>query len=303
MQKSEGSDEIECEERSDCPDGMVCGGSAGDEKRICMPSSGAHADYANAVESELRLRVVGLAAFSLPEESYSTIMDMDGSSTDVYAPVKCNGKKPKQNDDEDGNDDEDEKQNAELDESNYSARPMPCRDLPGGHELLRIDYDRVYLQNSEEGRTEFLLLDDQRDLKASKRKKKKKKKKKKDKDEDDSEVGKGIKKVGDSSWEITQGELDGAMGNMAKLATQARVVPAFEGGKPVGFKLFSIRRKSLYNKIGLKNGDIIKSINGFDMSDMTKAMSLLPKLQTEKSFTVDIKRRGKAKTLEYSVVK
>jgi histidinol-phosphate aminotransferase len=34
------------------------------------------------------------------------------------------------------------------------------------------------------------------------------------------------------------------------------------GGKPVGFKLFSIKPGSLYSKIGLQNGDVINRIRG-----------------------------------------
>ena len=44
---------------------------------------------------------------------------------------------------------------------------------------------------------------------------------------------------------------------MSQLFTQIRAVPHFEGGQSIGFRLFAIRRGSLFDKIGLKNGDII----------------------------------------------
>jgi type II secretory pathway component PulC len=45
-------------------------------------------------------------------------------------------------------------------------------------------------------------------------------------------------------------------------STDVRAVPAFKSGKLDGYKLFSIRPGSVYQRNGLKNGDLIKSVNG-----------------------------------------
>ena len=42
---------------------------------------------------------------------------------------------------------------------------------------------------------------------------------------------------------------------------QARIVPSFKDGVAQGFKLFSIRPDSIYSKIGIQNGDVIKRIS------------------------------------------
>ena len=39
--------------------------------------------------------------------------------------------------------------------------------------------------------------------------------------------------------------------------SRIRAVPHFEGGQSTGFRLFAIRQGSLFDKIGLKNGDIL----------------------------------------------
>ena len=114
-------------------------------------------------------------------------------------------------------------------------------------------------------------------------------------------MGKGIKKVGGNSYEVEQSEIDGALANLSKLATQARVVPAFEGGESIGFKLFSIRPNSLYAKIGLKNGDIVTRINGYEINSPDKALEIYQKLKDSKQINVDLKRRGKATTLDYAI--
>jgi general secretion pathway protein C len=60
-------------------------------------------------------------------------------------------------------------------------------------------------------------------------------------------------------------EIDGVPASLDDIAMQARIVPAFKGGVAVGFKLFSIRPDSIYGKAGLQNGDIVTSINGYDL--------------------------------------
>ena len=119
----------------------------------------------------------------------------------------------------------------------------------------------------------------------------------------DSDAGKesGIAKVSETEYTIEQEEINDVMGNLSKVATQARIVPSFKNGKPNGFKLFSIKPGSLYTKIGLRNGDVVQRINGYDMDSPDKALEVYQKLQDSKSITVEIQRRGKPMTMSYSI--
>ena len=71
-----------------------------------------------------------------------------------------------------------------------------------------------------------------------------------------------IQVTGENEYLIDRSEVDEALENMSQLFTQIRAVPHFEGGQSTGFRLFAIRSGSLFDKIGLKNGDIIQEING-----------------------------------------
>ena len=53
--------------------------------------------------------------------------------------------------------------------------------------------------------------------------------------------------------------------------------------------------------MGLKNNDILTSVNGFDLSNSQKALEIYSKLQSEKNFTLDVLRGGEPMTMEYSV--
>lgn len=117
----------------------------------------------------------------------------------------------------------------------------------------------------------------------------------------DSELGKDIKKLSESEYEIPRKEIEGVLSNLNAVATQARIVPSFNNGKANGFKLFSIRPGSLYSKIGIQNGDVVQRINGYEMNSPDKALEIYSKLKDAQSITVDMIRRGKSQTLSYNI--
>jgi general secretion pathway protein C len=108
-----------------------------------------------------------------------------------------------------------------------------------------------------------------------------------------------IRQVGENQYQIDRTEVDAALDNMNQLFTQIRAVPHFEGGRSVGFRLFAIRQGSLFDLIGLKNGDVIQRVNGSDLSDPAKALALFQQLRNERDYTVDILRNKEPKTLVY----
>lgn len=117
----------------------------------------------------------------------------------------------------------------------------------------------------------------------------------------ENELGKNVKKLSESEYEIPKSEIESVLGNLNQVATQARIVPSFNNGKANGFKLFSIRPGSLYSKIGIQNGDIVQRINGYEMNSPDKALEIYSKLKDAQSITVDMVRRGKSQTLTYQI--
>lgn len=118
---------------------------------------------------------------------------------------------------------------------------------------------------------------------------------------DQSGLGDTVRKVGENKYEIDAKEIQAAMDNMDKVTSSARIVPSFENGNPVGFKIFRIKPDSFYNKLGLRNGDVINKINGFDINSTEKALQLLQILRTEKSLNLEMTRRGQKTTMEYTI--
>jgi general secretion pathway protein C len=95
--------------------------------------------------------------------------------------------------------------------------------------------------------------------------------------------------------------VDKLLSNQAELMRSARVVPHEENGRVVGVKLYGIRRSSLLGKLGIQNGDMLRTINGFDMSAPDSALEAYAKLRSASNLSVAVVRRGAAVTMEYNI--
>jgi len=103
------------------------------------------------------------------------------------------------------------------------------------------------------------------------------------------------------SIEVKEAELDQALENLPMLLTQARAVPYFEQGKAVGLRLFAIKSDSLFEKVGLRNGDILKTINGENLGDFSKALTLFERLKRERSIKLELVRNRQPITYNYQI--
>jgi general secretion pathway protein C len=111
----------------------------------------------------------------------------------------------------------------------------------------------------------------------------------------------GVRQVGDDTYEIDRNVIDSTLGDLNRIATQARIVPSFENGVANGFKLFSIQPGSLYAAIGIENGDVIQRVNGYEINSPDKALELYQKLKEAGQVTLSVKRGGRVMTKQYNI--
>ncbi|MDH3922566.1 MAG: PDZ domain-containing protein, partial [Desulfobulbaceae bacterium] len=83
--------------------------------------------------------------------------------------------------------------------------------------------------------------------------------------------------------------------------TQVRIRPYFRQGKPEGLIVSQIRADSIFEKLGLMNGDIIASVNGKQMSSPEEAFQLYNSLNSGSQVSIEITRRGQKKMLTYDI--
>ena len=116
----------------------------------------------------------------------------------------------------------------------------------------------------------------------------------------EKDIDKGVRCSG-SNCEVDKSLIDKVLANTTALATSARFVPSIKDGKPNGFKLYAIRPGSMFAKIGMQNADLIKAINGLDMSTPDKALEAYTKLKSASHLTVMLERRNENITLDYQI--
>lgn len=116
----------------------------------------------------------------------------------------------------------------------------------------------------------------------------------------DGGPGGGISSNGDD-FVVDEAELDKGLENLPMLLTQARAVPYFKDGRSIGLRLFAIKTGSLYEKIGLKNGDILKSINGNSLGDISQALKLFEQLKQERSISLTLERDKQDREFRYTI--
>jgi type II secretion system protein C len=158
-------------------------------------------------------------------------------------------------------------------------------------EIIAIEPKRVTVRRGD-GNVEYITMDDkggERPAPAA--------------GEKPAEGGEeGVSSAGEGKYEVDRGLIDKYTQDIEALSKMARAIPhRGPDGETDGYRLSGIRRNSLASQLGIKNGDVIHSVNGRPLTSMQEAMSAYQELQTGSSFTFEITRRGQKQTLEYQV--
>lgn len=117
----------------------------------------------------------------------------------------------------------------------------------------------------------------------------------------DADTDRGIRQQSETQYQVQRSLVDKLLSNQAELMRSARVVPHEVNGRVVGVKLYGIRRSSLLGKLGIQNGDMLRTINGFDMSSPDTALEAYAKLRSASNLAVSLERRGAPVTMEYQI--
>lgn len=113
--------------------------------------------------------------------------------------------------------------------------------------------------------------------------------------------GSSIRQTGPDAYTIERQDVENALGNMSQLFTQARVVPALKDGVAEGFKVFSMRQDSLFTRLGLQNGDVLRGVNGFMLDSPTRALEAFNHLRGSSRIEIQLERGGQTLRKTYSV--
>jgi len=100
---------------------------------------------------------------------------------------------------------------------------------------------------------------------------------------------------------LRRSQIEDAMENINDLMGQIKIRPHFENGVPNGLAVSSIKSKSIFRKMGLRNGDIITGVDGQEIETVDDALKLYENIMSTSNVAVQIKRRGREKTIQYNI--
>ncbi len=109
------------------------------------------------------------------------------------------------------------------------------------------------------------------------------------------------RKKGKQRLTLDRKMVDAAFANLPRLLTQARVMPHYSDGKMAGFRVVSVKSKSLFDHIGLQAQDVLKRINGMEIKDPSRFLSAFQQVKEEDIITLDIVRQGRPSTFVYDI--
>ncbi|MBW1940429.1 MAG: type II secretion system protein GspC [Deltaproteobacteria bacterium] len=100
---------------------------------------------------------------------------------------------------------------------------------------------------------------------------------------------------------LKRSQIDTAVKDINSLMNQVKMSPNFENGKPAGLVLKSIKPNSIFRKMGLRSGDVIKGVDGKDIQSVDDALKLYESLNSSSSLQLQLKRRGELKNINYNI--
>ena len=111
----------------------------------------------------------------------------------------------------------------------------------------------------------------------------------------------GSKTLGSKSISLKRERIDEAVNNLGNLMKQVRIRPHYKDGQSDGLTLSGIRSGSIFSEMGFRNGDVIVGVDGKDIESVDDALSLYENLQSAENVQVQLRRRGRLQTIDYTV--
>lgn len=87
---------------------------------------------------------------------------------------------------------------------------------------------------------------------------------------------------------LQAGENVSAARSAQEIFSQAKVIPKWEDGEMVGMELRDVEAGSLYEKVGLKDGDIIRTFNGIELNSTAAGAKVLSQFIDADSFEIEL---------------
>ena len=118
----------------------------------------------------------------------------------------------------------------------------------------------------------------------------------------ESRIQTGVTSTGPNSYNVDRNLIREVASDQKSLKENApRIVPYYEGGAAKGFRLQGLKSGGMFSAIGIRNGDVVMSVNGSPIDSPQKALDIYQSMMTQSSVNLTVLRRGKEEQLTYSI--
>jgi len=111
----------------------------------------------------------------------------------------------------------------------------------------------------------------------------------------------GVTQDHDGHWIVKRRAIQERIQRIDRLMQECRAEPVYEGGKPSALRLVHISEQSVLTSLGLRTGDIIRSINDRRLESLDQTYMAYLDLINETSITLDLERDGKRFSFTYEI--
>jgi len=118
---------------------------------------------------------------------------------------------------------------------------------------------------------------------------------------DEEDTGVGIQKVSENTWRLSRTEFAEQLENLSQLLREARLTPHFTSGQPDGLMITNLPKKSFLARMGLRDGDILKGINGQRFNGLDEMVQAYQQLQSEPLLQIEVQRGTQTETFTYEI--
>lgn len=167
---------------------------------------------------------------------------------------------------------------------------MVDQDIDGMAKLTKIERRKVVFRNLNNQRLEFIEIPDNSAVTFGVK--------------NPTVGGEEVQRKGEFDFTMRRGDILKYTSDLGSILQQARMVPnivAGSGGRVDGFKFVAIQPGSIYEKLGFKPMDVIKSVNGDAVNSPTKAMELYNALKSESRIKLTVERNGRDEQFSYDI--
>ncbi len=100
---------------------------------------------------------------------------------------------------------------------------------------------------------------------------------------------------------ISRAQIRDSMRNLNRLMSQIHVRPYFSKGRQGGFVITSLRRGSIFERLGFRRGDVVRAVDGNPIRRPDDVINLYEKLRSASEVSIQVLRGGREQELRFRI--